>query len=147
MSVVTMVCVWNRHPNTFYNAGNPPIKLWQARKGAVMGRREGMGLLLMGLPSPGTPISRRCPECVHTYSLTERFVLEGTLTGHLVQLPARSSDVFNPIGLLRAPSNPTCNVPRDGASTGSSSDPFRCFIALIVKHSALPRIQTNLLSV
>jgi len=49
------------------------------------------------------------------HRITECFGLEGTFKGHLVQPPAVSRDIFNPIRLLRAPSSPTRNVSRDGA--------------------------------
>ncbi|KAK4811312.1 LOW QUALITY PROTEIN: hypothetical protein QYF61_024448 [Mycteria americana] len=46
--------------------------------------------------------------------------------------PAMSRDIFNYIRLLRAPSNLTLNVSRDGASTTSLGNLFQCFTTLIV---------------
>jgi len=64
----------------------------------------------------------------------EYFGLEGAFKGHLVQLLAVSRAIFNSIRLLRAPSNLTLNVPRDGASTTSLGNLSQCFTALIVKN-------------
>ncbi|KAK4826030.1 hypothetical protein QYF61_003851 [Mycteria americana] len=46
---------------------------------------------------------------------------------------AVSRDIFNLIRLLRAPSNLTLNVSRDGASTTSLANLLQCFTTLIVK--------------
>lgn len=126
MSAVTTGCVCGTH---IWHAGNLPIKLWQAGKGQERGH---------GAPhtSPGTGLSPGdVQRLAHLQTLTV-FRSEGTLTGHLAQLPARSSDVSNPIKLLRALSNLTWNVSRDGPSTGSPSNLFRCFTTLAVKHSS-----------
>ena len=61
--------------------------------------------------------------------------LEGTYRGHLVQPdPVMSRDIFNKIRLLRAQSNLTLNVSRDGTSTTSLGNLFQCFTTLIVKY-------------
>jgi len=61
--------------------------------------------------------------------------LEGTFKGHLVQPPASMSrDIFNQTRLLRALSNLTLNVSRDGESTTSLGNLCQCFIALSVKN-------------
>ncbi|KAK4828550.1 hypothetical protein QYF61_027519 [Mycteria americana] len=51
--------------------------------------------------------------------------------------PAMSKDIFNSIRLLRAPSNLTLNVSRDGASTTSLGNMFQCFTTLILKNVVL----------
>jgi len=48
-----------------------------------------------------------------------------------------SKDIFNYIRLLRAPSNLTLNVCRDGASTTYLGNLCQCFTTLIVKISSL----------
>lgn len=53
--------------------------------------------------------------------------LEGVFKGYLV--PAVSRGIFNQIRMLRAPSNLTSSVPRDGASTTSVC--FTTFIVLV----------------
>ena len=45
-----------------------------------------------------------------------------------------SRNFFNWVSLLRAPSNLTLNVSRDGASTTSLGNLFQCFTTLIVKN-------------
>ncbi|KAK4830027.1 LOW QUALITY PROTEIN: hypothetical protein QYF61_008365 [Mycteria americana] len=66
----------------------------------------------------------------------------GTFKGHLVQpLPAMSRDIFSWIRLLRAPSNLTLNVSRDGASTTSLGNLCQCFTTLIIKYVLLMSIQ------
>jgi len=50
------------------------------------------------------------------HGIVEWVGLEGTFKGHPVQPPAMSRNIFNQIRLLRAPSNLTWNVSRDGAS-------------------------------
>ena len=60
----------------------------------------------------------------------EKFGLEGTFKGHLVQPPAMSRDIFTQTRLLRAPSNLTFNVSRDGASTTFLGNLFQYFTTL-----------------
>ncbi|KAK4826482.1 hypothetical protein QYF61_009478 [Mycteria americana] len=48
--------------------------------------------------------------------------------------PAMTRDIFNCIRLLRAPSNLTLNVSRDGASATSLGNLSQCLTTLIVKH-------------
>ena len=72
--------------------------------------------------------------------IREWFGLEGTFGGHLAQLPAMSRDVFNWVRLLRAPSNLTLNVLRDGASTTSLGNLCQCFTTCIVKNFFLTPI-------
>jgi len=50
------------------------------------------------------------PECS-----TESFELEGSLTGHLVQLPGNEQGHLQLHQVLRAPSSLTLSVSRDGA--------------------------------
>ena len=64
----------------------------------------------------------------------EWFGLEGTFKGHLVQPPAASRAVFGLMRLLRAPSNRTVNVCRDGGSTTSLGNLCQCFTTLMVKN-------------
>ncbi|KAK4812466.1 LOW QUALITY PROTEIN: hypothetical protein QYF61_026459 [Mycteria americana] len=72
--------------------------------------------------------------CSKDHRIIERFGLEGTFTGHLVQAPCKSRDSFNQIRLLRARSNLTLNVARDGASTASLGNLGQCLTTLIVKN-------------
>ena len=60
--------------------------------------------------------------------------LEGTLKGHLVQLPC--SEQGNPQlhQVLRAPSSLTLGVCRDGAPTTSLGNLCQCITTLIVKN-------------
>jgi len=51
--------------------------------------------------------------------IVERLGLDRTFKGHLVQLLVVIRDIFHWIRLLRAPSNLTWNVSRDGASATS----------------------------
>jgi len=60
--------------------------------------------------------------------------LEGTFQGHPVQPPCTEQGIFNQIRLLRAPSNLTLNVSRDGASTTSMGNPCQGLTILIVKN-------------
>jgi len=71
--------------------------------------------------------------------------LEGTFKGHLAQPPAVSRDIFNQIRLLRAPSNLTLNISRDGAATTSLGSPFQCFTTLTVKNFFLTSSLNTLL--
>jgi len=48
--------------------------------------------------------------------------------------PTMSRDIYHYIRLLRALSNLTLNVSRDGASTTSLGNPFQCFNTLMVKN-------------
>lgn len=64
---------------------------------------------------------------------TESFRLEITFKGDLVQHPEMCRDVFNYMRLLRALSNLTLNVSRDGTFTLSLGNLFWCFISLIMK--------------
>ena len=60
----------------------------------------------------------------------EWFELEGTFAGHPVQPPAVSRDIFTWIMSLRALSNLTWNVHRDGTSTTSLDNPCQGFTTL-----------------
>jgi len=71
------------------------------------------------------------------HRLTECFGLERTFRGHLVQPPAMSRDIFNQTRLLRAPSNLTLNVSRDGALTTSLGNICQGFTTLMVKNFLL----------
>jgi len=62
--------------------------------------------------------------------------LQGTFTGLLVQAPCSEQEHLQGIfkALLRAPSNLTMNVPRDGASTISLGNLCQGFTTLIIKN-------------
>jgi len=83
---------------------------------------------------------------MNNHRITECFGLEGTFRGHLAQPPAVISDIFNYIGLLRAPSKLDLNVSRDGASTTSLGNLSQCFTTLIVKNNFFLISRLNLLS-
>jgi len=68
---------------------------------------------------------------------TEFFEMEGTLKGYLVQLSAMSRDTYSSIRLLRAPSNLTLNVSKDGVSTTYPGNLFQCINTLVVKNFLL----------
>ena len=55
--------------------------------------------------------------CIVKYRIMILLELEGTLNGHLVQLPCNEEGHYGYIRLLRAPSRLTLNVSRDRAST------------------------------
>ena len=65
--------------------------------------------------------------------ITESFELEGTIKGHLVQLPCNEyvNQQFHQV--LKAPSSLTSGVCRDGASTRLSNYPATCAIPWLVK--------------
>ena len=67
------------------------------------------------------------------HRIPQRFGVEGTVKAHLVQPPAMSSDVFNQIRLLRALSDLTMNIARDGASTTSLGNLCQCLATLIIE--------------
>ncbi|KAK4827482.1 hypothetical protein QYF61_018782, partial [Mycteria americana] len=58
---------------------------------------------------------------------------KGTFKGHLVQPPCNEQGHLQLDRLLRAPSNLTLNVSRDGASATSLGNLFQCFTTLISK--------------
>ena len=53
--------------------------------------------------------------------ITELLELEGTVQGHLTQLPSNDQGQLDQV--FRAPSTLTLSVPRDGAATTSSGQP------------------------
>ena len=68
----------------------------------------------------------------------ELLELEGTLNGHLVQLPALNRDTCSSIRCSEpCPQSLTLNVSKDGASTTSLSKLFHCFTTLIAKNFLL----------
>jgi len=66
-------------------------------------------------------------------SIIERSGLEGTFQGHPVQPSCTEQGIFNQIRLLRALSNLTLNVSRDGASTASLGNLCQGFTTLSIK--------------
>ena len=67
-------------------------------------------------------------------SITEWLEMEGTLKGHLVQLPCSEQGRLQCHQVLRAPSSLTLSVSRDRASTTSLGNLCQCLTALIVRH-------------
>ena len=63
----------------------------------------------------------------------ELYELEGTLKGHLVQLPCNEQGQLQLHQVLTAPYSLSMAVCRDGAATTSLSNPFQYFTTLTVK--------------
>ena len=68
------------------------------------------------------------------HRIIELFEMEGTLKGHLVQLPCNEQEHLQQIRLLRGPSSLTLSVSRDRASTTSLGNLFQCLTTLIIKN-------------
>ncbi|KAK4831211.1 hypothetical protein QYF61_016048 [Mycteria americana] len=105
---------------------------------ALSGVRR-LSLILIGSPHPYT--------CGYKYVLTwekvncNNYKMSSPGVEYRLQkisnTPAMSRDICNYIRLLRAPSNLTLNVSRDGASTTSLGNLFHCFTTLIDKQPQL----------
>ena len=65
------------------------------------------------------------------HRIKESFQLEGTLNGHPAQLPRSEQGHLQLNQMLRAPSNLTWNVSKDGASTTSLGNLFQCLTKFI----------------
>jgi len=68
------------------------------------------------------------PECS-----TESFELEGSLKGHLVQLPGNEQGHLQLHQVLRAPSSLTLSVSKGWDTTTSLGNPFQYLTTFIVK--------------
>ena len=67
----------------------------------------------------------------------ELYELEGTLKGHLVQLPCNEQGRLQLHQVLTAPYSLSMAVCRDGAATTSLSNPFQYFTTLTVKKETI----------
>lgn len=65
------------------------------------------------------------------FLVTESFQLVGTFKGYLVQRPCKEQGHLQLPQVFRALSTLTFSASRDGASTTSLGDPFRCFTHLL----------------
>ena len=75
--------------------------------------------------------------CVSLHRIIGFFELEGTLEGHLVQLPCNEQGHLQLHQVLRAPSSLTSGFCMDGASTTSLGNLCHCLNTLIVKNKLL----------
>lgn len=67
------------------------------------------------------------------HRILEWFLLEGIPKDHSVQLPAKGSDTFHKIELLKTLSNLFLSTSNDGPSTTFLRSLFHCLITLMVK--------------
>jgi len=74
------------------------------------------------------------------HRIVESFQLEGTLKGHLVQLPCNKHRDLQVEQVLRAPSSLTLTVSRDRTSILSLSNLCQCFTNLIIKHLSISNL-------